>query len=94
MPKFEKHIFVCTNQRDKDHPRGSCDPHGDHELQKKFKKVLAEVVVESLAPLQKRYKELTADPSYIPSVLKVGAGKARPVAEKTLKEVQNKIGLG
>ncbi|HTY82162.1 MAG TPA: tryptophan--tRNA ligase, partial [Dehalococcoidales bacterium] len=56
-----------------------------------FKKALAEVVVESLAPLQKRYKELTADPSYIPSVLKVGADKARPVAEKTLKEVQNKI---
>jgi (2Fe-2S) ferredoxin len=42
MPKFEKHIFICTNQRDKDHPRGSCDPTAGGELQKKFKKVLAE----------------------------------------------------
>ena len=42
MPKFEKHIFVCTNQRDKDHPCGSCDSDGDGDLQKKFKKVLAE----------------------------------------------------
>jgi (2Fe-2S) ferredoxin len=42
MPKFEKHIFICSNQRDKDHPRGSCDPDGDADLQKKFKKVLAE----------------------------------------------------
>jgi (2Fe-2S) ferredoxin len=42
MPKFSKHIFVCTNQRDKDHPRGSCDPHGEGKLQKKLKKRLAE----------------------------------------------------
>jgi (2Fe-2S) ferredoxin len=41
MSKFAKHIFVCTNQRDKDHPRGCCDPHGEGALQKRFKKVLA-----------------------------------------------------
>lgn len=42
MPKFSKHIFVCTNQREKGHPRGSCDPSGEGELQKKLKKKLAE----------------------------------------------------
>jgi (2Fe-2S) ferredoxin len=42
MPKFEKHIFICNNQRDKDHPRGSCDPLAEAALQKKFKKTLAE----------------------------------------------------
>ncbi len=42
MPKFEKHIFICTNQREKDHPRGSCDPTGEGALQKVFKKKLAE----------------------------------------------------
>jgi (2Fe-2S) ferredoxin len=42
MAIFHKHIFVCTNQRDKDHPRGCCDPTGEGELQKHFKKVLAE----------------------------------------------------
>jgi len=26
MPKFEKHIFVCGNQRPAGHPRGCCDP--------------------------------------------------------------------
>ena len=59
-----------------------------------FKKALAEVVVEALKPLQQRYKELTADPTRIDTILKAGAAKARPLAEKTLKEVQNKIGLG
>jgi (2Fe-2S) ferredoxin len=42
MPKFEKHIFVCGNQRPADHPRGCCDPQGKAELQLAFKRKLAE----------------------------------------------------
>jgi (2Fe-2S) ferredoxin len=41
MPKFRKHLFICGNQRDKDHKRGSCDPTGEGLLQKRFKKALA-----------------------------------------------------
>jgi tryptophanyl-tRNA synthetase len=59
-----------------------------------FKKALAEVVIESLRPLQERYKELTAEPGHIDAILKAGADKARPLAEKTLAEVKKKIGLG
>jgi (2Fe-2S) ferredoxin len=42
MPKFQRHIFVCGNQRETGHPRGSCDPTGEGALQKVFKKKLAE----------------------------------------------------
>ncbi|HWF92998.1 MAG TPA: hypothetical protein VN684_11985 [Terriglobales bacterium] len=42
MPKFEKHIFVCGNQRPPGHPRGSCDPAAQKELQVLFKQKLAE----------------------------------------------------
>ena len=42
MPAYERHIFVCTNQRPQGHPRGSCDPTGEGRLQKAFKKSLAE----------------------------------------------------
>jgi (2Fe-2S) ferredoxin len=42
MPKFEKHIFVCCNQRPAGHPRGCCDPQGKAELQWIFKQKLAE----------------------------------------------------
>jgi tryptophanyl-tRNA synthetase len=59
-----------------------------------FKKALADVVVEGLRPLQERYKEFTADPAYIDNILKEGAAKARPLAQKTLAEVKQKVGLG
>ena len=42
MPKFERHIFVCGNQRPAGHPRGCCDPTAKAELQKLFKQKLAE----------------------------------------------------
>ena len=41
MPKFEKHIFICTNQRPEGHPKGSCDPTGSGELHQAFKAGLA-----------------------------------------------------
>lgn len=41
MPKFEKHIFVCTNQRAEDNPRGCCNPSGNAELHQAFKAALA-----------------------------------------------------
>lgn len=40
MAKFEKHIFICTNQRDASSPRGCCNPTGQGELQKQFKEKL------------------------------------------------------
>jgi (2Fe-2S) ferredoxin len=42
MPPFERHIFICGNRRPPDHPRGSCDPKGNDELQKAFKQKLAD----------------------------------------------------
>jgi tryptophanyl-tRNA synthetase len=59
-----------------------------------FKKELASIVTEGLRPLQERYHQLTAEPGYIDSLLKEGAEKARPLAEKTLGRVHEKIGLG
>jgi (2Fe-2S) ferredoxin len=41
MPKFEKHIFVCTNQRPSENPRGSCDRTGGADLHQAFKAGLA-----------------------------------------------------
>ncbi|PYV84096.1 MAG: ferredoxin [Acidobacteria bacterium] len=42
MPKFDRHIFVCGNIRPAGNPRGCCDPTGGAELQKLFKRKLAE----------------------------------------------------
>ncbi|MBA7677577.1 Tryptophan--tRNA ligase [subsurface metagenome] len=59
-----------------------------------LKRELAEVVVENLSPLQSRYRELTADSDYIDSLLTEGALRIKPVAEKTLALVKDRIGLG
>jgi (2Fe-2S) ferredoxin len=42
VPKFDKHIFICMNQREAGHPRGCCDPTGQGELQRLFKIKLAQ----------------------------------------------------
>jgi tryptophanyl-tRNA synthetase len=59
-----------------------------------LKKNLAEVVIDGLQPLQERYRQITADPAYIDSLLTEGAEKARPLAAKTISIVRNRVGLG
>lgn len=59
-----------------------------------LKRELGEVIAEGLRPLQSRYRELTAEPTYIDSLLAEGASRVRPLAEKTLTIVKNKVGLG
>ncbi len=59
-----------------------------------LKKALAEVIIEGLRPLQERYKALTAETGHIDAILKEGAAKAHPMAEKMLAEVKKRVGLG
>ncbi len=59
-----------------------------------LKKELAEVVIEGLAPLQNRYREITEDTGYIENLLKTNADKVRPIAQRTIRRVKDKIGLG
>jgi tryptophanyl-tRNA synthetase len=59
-----------------------------------FKKTLAEVVIEGLRPLQERYQKIMSEPSYLDAILKEGAAKARPLAQKTLTKVHQAVGLG
>ncbi len=57
-----------------------------------FKKEVADAVIEELEPFQNRYKEIIETKAYIP-VLQEGARRAREIAAKTLKRVQNAVGL-
>ncbi len=59
-----------------------------------LKQELADLVIEGLRPLQTRYRELMADPSYLERLLADGANKVRPLAEKTLRTVMERVGLG
>jgi tryptophanyl-tRNA synthetase len=75
---------------------------GREEIESRFdgkgyadlKRELAEVVVENVGGLQARYRELTADPAHIDRLLAEGVDKVRPIAEKTLALVKERIGIG
>jgi tryptophanyl-tRNA synthetase len=59
-----------------------------------LKQELADIIIENLKPLQSRYRELMKEPAHIDRMLTVGASRVRPTAEKTLRTVKDKIGLG
>ena len=48
MALFTHHIFICTNQREKGHSRGSCDPDGYEALKDAFKKEVKRRGLKSL----------------------------------------------
>ena len=58
-----------------------------------FKKQVAEVVVQSLEPIQQRYREITADPAYLDGVLEEGAQRVIPIADATVRLVKERMGL-
>lgn len=53
----------------------------------------AAAVIETLRPVQERYRQLEADPSTLESVLADGAERAQAVAAKTLARAQEAVGL-
>ena len=58
-----------------------------------FKKLVAEAVVSRLEPIQQKYREITADPGYIDSVLLGGQRRVLPIAEDTIRNVKRAMGL-
>jgi tryptophanyl-tRNA synthetase len=59
-----------------------------------LKKALAELVIESLRPMQERYAEIRREPDYLEGLLRQGAERVAPLARATLGRVQAAVGLG
>ncbi|KAA0206074.1 tryptophan--tRNA ligase [Candidatus Uhrbacteria bacterium] len=59
-----------------------------------FKKDLADRLIEHLAPITKRLRELRDDPSELERILDAGRDKAKALAEKKMKLVRERVGLG
>ena len=57
------------------------------------KKELAKVLIDYLAPIHKKRKELEKEPKKLEKVLADGAAQARKVASKTLQEAKQAMGL-
>lgn len=48
MSKFDKHIFVCTNLRPEDHPKGSCGQKGGEQLLQSLRRNLRKRGIRSM----------------------------------------------
>ena len=57
------------------------------------KKLLAARITARYAPARERYAELMANPAEIDGILEAGADRLRPMAEATMAEVREKMGL-
>lgn len=58
-----------------------------------FKKSLAEVVVAYLEPFRRKQKELQTREMYVQEILNQGQRKAQTIAQETMREVREKMGL-
>lgn len=58
-----------------------------------FKMAVADAVVEKLKPIQQKYNELLQNPDYIKEIYIKGDENARKIANETLQDVKQKVGL-
>lgn len=58
-----------------------------------LKQQLAEAIYKELQPIQNKRRELEEKPEYVEQVLRDGAQRARAIAEKTVREIREKMGL-
>lgn len=58
-----------------------------------FKKSLAGIIVNYLEPFRRKQKELSTREVYVQEILKQGQSRALTIAQETMKEVKEKMGL-
>ena len=57
------------------------------------KTALLELILEEFGEARERFDHYMANPDEVMSALKIGAEKARPVAQSTLNRVRDKLGF-
>jgi tryptophanyl-tRNA synthetase len=59
-----------------------------------LKEAVGEGVVQLLAPVRERYRELRSDEAALEATLEEGAGRARSIAAEVMAEVRAAMGVG
>jgi tryptophanyl-tRNA synthetase len=67
--------------------------YGGQGFGQQFKPALADLLIERLAPVSARMRELLADPARIDRVLEDGAERARAIADPILSETKRIVGF-
>ena len=80
---------VITQTSDAEVERDFADARGYGDLKRR----VAEVVIDELTPIRKRYHELMDDVAELDRLMAVGADHAREVSEPKLKEMKERVGF-
>jgi tryptophanyl-tRNA synthetase len=59
-----------------------------------FKQAVGEAVIDYLAPVQARYRELRDDEGELEAILRTGADTASAIASQTMADVHAAMGVG
>ncbi|HEY8471442.1 MAG TPA: tryptophan--tRNA ligase [Natronosporangium sp.] len=79
-------LAACTG-------RDSIPPVAEFRSYEQLKAATADAVIDLLAPIQRRYRELASHPSHVRQVLADGAARARQRAGATVTRARRAIGL-
>ncbi|HEX6798778.1 MAG TPA: tryptophan--tRNA ligase [Ktedonobacterales bacterium] len=60
---------------------------------KEFKQALADRIIATLEPIQTRYTALVSAPGELDRILAEGVERVRPIAQRTLRTVKERVGL-
>jgi len=58
-----------------------------------LKKEVAAIVIAHLEPFQERYRRIVSEPGYLAAVLRDGADRVAPIANQTVRQVKDRMGL-
>lgn len=58
-----------------------------------YKQKVADIINDEIQPISKEITKLLGDKYYLQTVLRMGADKAIEIAEKTMNEVKQKVGI-
>ena len=82
-------LYQLLSQKSKEDVAAECQDMGWGQ----FKPLLTETTITALQPIQDRYHAIMSDRSYLDSVLRDGAIKAKEVANATLDRVRDALGF-
>lgn len=80
---------VMTDKTEPEVEADFADARGYGDLKRR----VAEVIIDGLAPIQRRYHELMADVAQLDHLLGVGADRAREVSGPKLREMKQAVGF-
>ena len=95
MPSGVRNLFDLLEQfGDKDDYKKLKQQYHDGNIKySELKGTLADAIIRHFAPMKQRYDQLVSDPKSLQEIYDKGAAKANKMADETLAEVWNRIGL-